>query len=450
MPQIASEPQPCCQTSTIRPQAAPTDSRFSRTALSGMISERNARASSRNVSTRDQRDARAGSCRRRRRGSRRSGPPRRRSTASPAGRPRGSRSSVARPAGGVAVRGRDDGDQRRAVAAPVGRRDRRCGRRRRPASVGDDWRRVVRSGRACRTATAGRCRCPERLELVERRRGPGPAWASDSACGLPSWIVDAATTSAGEDGGRDDRRRPSGGGRRSAPRPSSRGWRGPRGALWRRSRRGPIVARTTGSSVIATATLTSGISMPAMPMLRRNGTGSDDERQQRDGDRRAAEDDGLARVLHGGHDRVVAGRRRAGAPRASGRRPAARSRSRSPGRPGRSRNLTITETSVALASGQTARNVVGIATSAISIGTNAIHEAKTKTRTSSAPPPAISASSSHARARRASPSSTVAARSASRPVTCTGAPPTVTSCDARPAPRAPRPGPGSTPPLAGM
>ena len=44
--------------------------------------------------------------------------------------------------------------------------------------------------------------------------------------------------------------------------------------VWRRSSRGPIVARTTGSRVTATATLTSGISMPAIPRLRRNGTGS--------------------------------------------------------------------------------------------------------------------------------------------------------------------------------
>ena len=34
------------------------------------------------------------------------------------------------------------------------------------------------------------------------------------------------------------------------------------------------MASTTGSSVIATATLTSGISIPAIPMLCRNGTGS--------------------------------------------------------------------------------------------------------------------------------------------------------------------------------
>ena len=37
----------------------------------------------------------------------------------------------------------------------------------------------------------------------------------------------------------------------------------------------------------------------------------------------------------------------------------------------------MTETSVALASGQTSRNVVGIATSAISSGTTAINDAKT-------------------------------------------------------------------------
>ena len=50
MPQIACEPKPCCQTSTISPHAAPTESRLSRTALSGRSSERKARASSRNVS----------------------------------------------------------------------------------------------------------------------------------------------------------------------------------------------------------------------------------------------------------------------------------------------------------------------------------------------------------------------------------------------------------------
>lgn len=56
-----------------------------------------------------------------------------------------------------------------------------------------------------------------------------------------------------------------------------------------------MVARTTGSRVIATATLTSGMSMPAMPMLRRNGTG-------RATSRGATEDDCLAGVLHGADD----------------------------------------------------------------------------------------------------------------------------------------------------
>ena len=45
----------------------------------------------------------------------------------------------------------------------------------------------------------------------------------------------------------------------------------------------------------------------------------------------------------------------------------------------------MTETSVTLASGQISRKVVGIATSAISSGTIAMNDAKTKARTSSAP-----------------------------------------------------------------
>ena len=89
-----------------------------------------------------------------------------------------------------------------------------------------------------------------------------------------------------------------------------------------------------------------------------------------------------------------------------------------------------------------------MATSAISSGTIAIHEAKTKARTSSAPPPAISAST----ARLAPPSlppSAAAARSASRPVTWTGAPPTVTPSSGGLGRRASA-WPGSTPPLAGI
>ena len=50
----------------------------------------------------------------------------------------------------------------------------------------------------------------------------------------------------------------------------------------------------------------------------------------------------------------------------------------------------MTETSVTVASGQTSRKVVGIATSAISSGTSAMNDAKTKARTSRAPTPASS------------------------------------------------------------
>ena len=46
------------------------------------------------------------------------------------------------------------------------------------------------------------------------------------------------------------------------------------GELRGQSSLGPTVASATGRSVVATATLTSGMNMPAMPMLRRNGIGS--------------------------------------------------------------------------------------------------------------------------------------------------------------------------------
>ncbi len=49
MPQIASEPKPCCQTSTSTPQAAATLRTLSTIAFSGSSSDRNARASRMNV-----------------------------------------------------------------------------------------------------------------------------------------------------------------------------------------------------------------------------------------------------------------------------------------------------------------------------------------------------------------------------------------------------------------
>jgi hypothetical protein len=107
----------------------------------------------------------------------------------------------------------------------------------------------------------------------------------------------------------------------------------------------------------------------------------------------------------------------------------------------------MTDTSVAAASGQTARKVVGMATSAMSIGTIAIHDAKTRARTTSAPPPAIRTSTAMLEPLSWPPSAAVA-RSAFRPVTCTGAPPTVTPSTAACAARASA-WPGSMPPVAG-
>ena len=58
----------------------------------------------------------------------------------------------------------------------------------------------------------------------------------------------------------------------------------------------------------------------------------------------------------------------------------------------------MTDTSVTVASGQISRKVVGMATIAISSGTIAMQEAKTKARTSSAPAPATSGLEREARA----------------------------------------------------
>ena len=71
------------------------------------------------------------------------------------------------------------------------------------------------------------------------------------------------------------------------------------------------------------------------------------------------------------------------------------------------RNCTTTETSVASASGQSTRNVVGMAIAAISSGTSAISEPKTNASTMSAPSAAEEGLDQHA---RPAASSLVAAR----------------------------------------
>ena len=51
MPNSAPEPWPCCQKNVITPNVAASEIRFSRIAFAASTTERNARASSRNVST---------------------------------------------------------------------------------------------------------------------------------------------------------------------------------------------------------------------------------------------------------------------------------------------------------------------------------------------------------------------------------------------------------------
>ena len=83
-----------------------------------------------------------------------------------------------------------------------------------------------------------------------------------------------------------------------------------------------------------------------------------------------------------------------------------------------------------LASGQTSRKVVGIATAAISIGTIAMNEPKTNASTISAPAPATRTSTRTLTFVLSPWPAADAARRASRPVTSTGDPPTVTPSSA--------------------
>ena len=215
------------------------------------------------------------------------------------------------------------------------------------------------------------------------------------------------------------------------------------------SSRGPIVASTTGSSVIATATLTSGMNSPAMPMLRRNGTGSTTSASSAIATVVPLKTTARPGVLHRVRDGGLVGR--AAEPLLA---PAHDDEQRVVDRDAepdeRDQELDDDETSVTAVSGQISRNVVGTATAAISSGTSAMNEPNTKASTISGPRPASSTSSSErdagvVGARRGAP----AARSASRPVMSTGAPPTVTPSSAACACRASA-WPGSSPGRCGM
>ena len=244
MPQIVSEPMPCCHTSTITPHAAATESRFSITAFSGSTaSGRRARAGG--TSGGDQRDDEPRSCRRRHRRSRRSAPP---PATDPAQASVRMRSSVARPSPELAVAG-DDGDQRRAVAPPA------AGAAACTPSTGEPWRGRRRPRQGLERRQRPRRR-PAPLELLEPARA-GSRLRERLRARIAE--LDRERGAASASSPRPTRsRRPSGGAPRAAPTRSTAPPRA-RPALRGQSSRGPIVASTTGSSVSATATLTSGI-----------------------------------------------------------------------------------------------------------------------------------------------------------------------------------------------
>jgi hypothetical protein len=106
------------------------------------------------------------------------------------------------------------------------------------------------------------------------------------------------------------------------------------------------------------------------------------------------------------------------------------------------------EMSVTSASGQTSRKVVGMAITAMSRGTIAMNDAKTKARMTSAPAPATSTST---RTLTLAPASSplASARSASNPVTLTRAPRTLAPSSADWACWASF-WPGSSPPRGGI
>ncbi len=168
----------------------------------------------------------AGSCRRRRRGSRRSAPPRRRPSRRRAARVARMRSSVARPAAelpsavGMTVTSAVPSRRQSAGAAALRTPSTSGERRRDGAGVARADERVERRQRA--GADAGV------LQLLEAGAG-GPALGERVGARVAELDRRGGDDERGQHGGRRRRRRPSGGGRRGAPRPTSRGWRGPRG-----------------------------------------------------------------------------------------------------------------------------------------------------------------------------------------------------------------------------
>ena len=268
MPQIASEPWPSCQTSSSTPHAAATLMTFRITAFSGSSSERNARASRTNVIDRDQRDhqrevavdgvdevARSAAGR----------PPTRTSRALRCARRRARSSSevAARSPRSRRAIGKASHD-RRAALAPLRRapaRPRRgCPSPRPRAAATALGRRAV--GTSTSFGSSAPEPMPELLERDEARPWRRPPWRSCSTFGDARAAGSSPRARAPR--ARRARRPPraSGGARRRcAQRVQARDGLVV-GAPCGQSSRGPSVCSTTGSSVSATSTLISGISMP--------------------------------------------------------------------------------------------------------------------------------------------------------------------------------------------
>ena len=218
-----------------------------------------------------------------------------------------------------------------AHARPARRRRRRCRcprpgwRRPSPSRRAARRRRRARSRRGCRRrrataaatfagsvapATRISCGASAPSPMPERSSATSPAlalpdFAIVEASEAPSWSHSA------RGGQRDDDRQPDAGRDEAAARdelgPARPGAaRASSVRMCGQSSRGPSVESTTGSSVIATAVETSGISMPPYPIERRNGTGSANSANRPIATVSPLNTTARPADLHRAHDRLVA------------------------------------------------------------------------------------------------------------------------------------------------
>ena len=155
--------------------------------------------------------------------------------------------------------------------------------------------------------------------------------------------------------------------------------------------RGPIVDSRAGSRVSTTATLTSGMSMPPMPMLRRNGTGTTSSATRLIATVTPEASTACPAVFMA---TTTAMAEMALVIDISGVCSSRETRRITPRPINEIRNWTTKLTSLKVVSPSTSKNVVRMETAAISNGRNAKNDAKTKSSTRRAPaaPSRVSAS----------------------------------------------------------